>query len=122
MPTYSSALPPASLHPGAIGLSFNNESPAAGTAGAQFAMIEPGGFPSEGRTVTWQTIFGTAPSAVNVSLQAAMHDTDAEYKDIDASTQVNGEERTVANVRARFLRAKMNSITGGGGVTVQVLP
>ncbi len=123
MPTYSNTTPPLSLFPGDVGASFNNEAfPADGTAGSQFALPEPAGFPDQGRTVRWQTLFGTAPTAVNISLEAAMADVDAEYKTIDTTTVLTGEARTVANVRARFLRAKKNSSTGGAGFTVKILP
>jgi hypothetical protein len=56
MPAYSNTLPPSSLWPGAVGSSFSNEAvPASAQAGAQFALIESGGFPQEGRTVAWLT-------------------------------------------------------------------
>ena len=44
-----------------------------------------------------------------------MADVDAEYKDIDASTNAAGEARTVTGVQARFLRIKVNSSTVGAG-------
>jgi hypothetical protein len=123
MPTYSNVNPPIALYPGDIGFPWNNELfPADGTAGAQFALPEPSGFPDEERAVRWQTIFGTNPTAVNITLQAAMADVDSEYKDMDTSTVVGGEARTVTNVRARFLRAKKNSSAGGSGLTVKILP
>ena len=125
MPAYSSALPPSSLWPGAVGSSFSNEAvPASAQAGAQFALIEPGGFPQEGRTVAWQTLFTTAPTAISVSLQGAMADQDSQYATLDTSTNVAGEQRTVANVRARFLRCRVNSSTvgSGAGFTAQILP
>jgi hypothetical protein len=65
--------------------------------------------------VRWQTIYGTSPSAINVSLQAATADVDAEYKDIDVSTNTAGEGRTVTGVQANFLRIKVNSSTVGSG-------
>jgi hypothetical protein len=116
MPNYQNTYPPNSLFPGDVGLSFNNEAvPAAAQAGSQFAVPHPSGFPDSGRAVTWQTLFTTAPTAINVSLQGAMADVDAEYKDIDASTNAAGEQRTVANVQANFLRVKVNSSTVGAG-------
>ncbi len=123
MPTYSNTFPPNSLFPGDVGFSWNNEAfPADGTAGAQFAIPEPAGFPKQEHTVRWQTIFGTAPTAVNIRLQGAMADVDAEYADIDTSTSLTGEARTVAGVRARFLRIKKVSSTGGAGLTAKMLP
>ncbi|HXZ11357.1 MAG TPA: hypothetical protein VEG64_03105 [Candidatus Sulfotelmatobacter sp.] len=121
MPNYNAQVPPYSIFPGDVALAFNNESPAAGQASQQFALPSYAGFPENGRTVRWQTIYGTAPSAVSVVLQTAMTDADAQYSTIDTSTQTAGEARTVTGVRGNFLRAKVSSITGGSGVTVQVL-
>lgn len=122
MPSYSNANPPLALYPGDIGFSFSNEAVTGGTAGAQFALPEPAGFPDEGRTVRWQTIFGSAPTSVNFALQGAMADVDSEYAPIDSSTATAGEARTVAGVRARFLRVKCASVSGGSGYTVKILP
>ncbi len=90
-------------------------------AGTQFALSFPAGFPDSGRVVRWQTIFGTAPTAVNLSLQGAMADVDAEYQNIDSSTSTAGEARTVTGVSAKFLRIKFNSSTGGAGLTAKIL-
>src|ERR1700675_2310539 len=101
MPAYSNSTPPLSLFPGDVGFSFNAEAfPANGTAGAQFAIPEPAGIPDQGHTVRWQTIFGTAPSAVNISLQGAAADVNAEYFAIDISTATAGEARRVLGGRA----------------------
>lgn len=121
MPNYNTQVPPYSIFPGDVALAFNSESPAAGQASQQFALPSYAGFPDDGRTVRWQTIFGTAPSAVSVVLQTAMSDADAQYTTIDTSTATTGEARTVTGVRANFIRAKVSSITGGSGVIVQVL-
>jgi hypothetical protein len=116
MPNYSSSLPPLSLSPGDVGFSFNNEAvPSSAQAGSQFAIPHPSGIPDQGHAVRWQTLYGTAPSAINVSLQAATADVDAEYKDIDVSTNTAGEGRTVTGVQANFLRIKVNSSTVGSG-------
>lgn len=123
MPAYSNATPPLSLFPGDVGFSFNAESfPANGTAGSQFAIPEPSGFPDQGHTVRWQTIFGTAPSAINIHLQGASADVDAEYADIDISSNAAGEARTVLGVRARFLRVTVVTSTGGTALTAKILP
>ncbi|HEX2712016.1 MAG TPA: hypothetical protein VHM88_07310 [Candidatus Acidoferrales bacterium] len=116
MPAYSNTTPPLALSPGDVGASFANEAfPAGAQAGTQFAVPEPAGLPNQGHTVVWQTVFATAPTAISVSLQGAMADVDAEYATLDTSTNTSGEQRTVANVRARFLRIKQNSITLGSG-------
>ena len=123
MPAYSNSTPPLSLFPGDVGFSFNAEAfPANGTAGAQFAIPEPAGLADQGHVVRWQTIFGTAPSAVSISLQGASADVASEYATIDTSTATAGEARTVAGVRARFLRILVTSSTGGASLTAKMLP
>src|SRR5689334_13162245 len=122
MPVYQNTVPPISLSSGDIGFSFNNEAfPGAGTSGSQFALPSYTGLPDSGTSVRWQTIFGGAPTAVNIVLQAAINDVDAEYQTIDTTTVTTGEGRTVANVQARFLRAKVVSSTAGSGLTVKIL-
>ena len=123
MPNYSNSTPPLSLFPGDVGFSFNNEAfPGAAQAGAQFALPEPAGIVDQSHAFRWQTIFGTAPTAVNLVLQGAMADVDAEYQTIDTTTATAGEARTVTGVRARFLRIKFTSSTGGTGLTAKILP
>jgi hypothetical protein len=123
MPAYNNSVPPFSLFPGDVGFSFNAEAfPANGTAGAQFAIPEPAGLPDQGHTVRWQTIFGTAPSAVSISLQGAAADVASEYFTVDTTTAVAGEARTVIGVRARFLRVIVNTSTGGAALTAKMLP
>lgn len=122
MPTYSNVNPPLALFPGDVGFSFSNETPSGGTAGAQFALPQPGGFPEQGRTVRWQTVFATAPTSVSLSLQGAMSDVDSDYSTLDTSTATAGEARTVTGVRAKFLRVKCNSASGGTGYTAKLLP
>ena len=123
MPAYSNSTPPLSLFPGDVGFSFNAEAfPSNGTAGAQFAIPEPAGLPDQGHTVRWQTIFGTAPSAINITLQGSSADVNTEYFAIDTSTATAGEARTVIGVRARFLRIIVNSSTGGASLTAKMLP
>jgi hypothetical protein len=123
MPAYANTYPPLSLFPGDVGYSFNSETlPTSASAAAQFALTNPAGFPNDDRTVRWQTIFATAPSAVNVILQGAMADVDSEYATIDTSTNTAGEARTVSGVRANFLRIKVTSATGGSTFTAKLLP
>jgi len=123
MPSYANSQPPLSLSPGDVGFSFSSEAvPSSATAGSQFALTFPAALDS-GRTVRWQTLFNVAPTAINVSLQGAMADVDAEYKDLDSSTNVNGEAKTVTAVQAKFLRLRVNSVTvgSGAGFTAKVL-
>ena len=123
MPAYSNATPPISLFPGDVGFSFNAETfPAGNTAGAQFAIPEPSGIADQTHTVRWQTIFGTNPSAINIVLQGSSADVDAEYFTLDTSTAAAGEARMVTGVRAKFLRIKLVSSTGGAALTAKMLP
>ena len=121
MPNYNAQVPPYSIFPGDIALAFNSEAPAAGQASQQFALPSYAGFPENGRSIRWQTIFGTAPSAISVVLQTAMSDVDAQYSTIDTSTVAAGEARTVTGVQAKFLRIKFASSTGGAGLTAKLL-
>lgn len=115
MPSYANSQPPLSLSPGDVGFSFSSEAvPSSALAGSQFAVTYPSAI-DPGRTVRWQTLFNVAPTAINVSLQGAMADVDAEYKDLDSSTNVNGEAKTVTGVQAKFLRTRVNSSTVGSG-------
>lgn len=121
MPAYNSQNPPNSIYPGDVALAFNSEAPSAGESSQQFALPNYSGFPENGRTIRWQTIFGTAPASVNIALETAMTDADAQYAVIDTSTAASGEARTVSGVRANFIRAKVTAISGGSGITVQIL-
>lgn len=121
MPNYNARVPPFAVSPGDVALAFNSEAPATGHASRQFAPPNYAGFADGGRTVRWQTIFGTAPTAVSIVLQTAMINADAPYSTIDTSAATTGEARTVTGVRGNFIRAKVSSITGGAGVIVQVL-
>jgi hypothetical protein len=123
MPVYSNTYPPLSLLPGDVGFSFNAEAfPANGTAGSQFAIPEPAGIADQAHAVRWQTIFGTNPTAVSISLQGAAADVAAEYSTLDTSTAITGEARTLVGVRARFLRVVVNTSTGGASLTAKMLP
>jgi hypothetical protein len=122
MPAYQNITPPISLFSGDVGFSFNNEAfPAANTAGLQFALPSFTGVPDSGTAVRWQTIFGTAPTAVSIALQGAMADVDAEYQTIDTTVATTGEARTVSGVQAKFLRIKFVSSTGGAGLTAKMM-
>jgi hypothetical protein len=121
MPNYNAQVPPYSIFPGDVALAFNSKTPAAGQTSQQFALPSYTGLPKNGRTIRWQTIFGTAPSAVSIALQTAMVDSDAQYATIDTSAAIGGEARTVTGIRGNFIRAKVSSITGGAGVLVQIL-
>lgn len=122
MPSYQNVTPPLSLFSGDVGFSFNNETfPGSAQAGSQFAIPSFTGLPDGGTSVRWQTIFGSAPTAVSIALQGAMADIDSEYQTIDSTTNTAGEARTVTAVQAKFLRIKFTSSTGGSGLTAKLL-
>jgi hypothetical protein len=122
MPSYQNLYPPISLAPGDVGYSFNNETfPGSAQAGSQFALSSFAGQPDAGTAVRWQTLFGSAPSAVSIVLQGAMADVDAEYQTLDTTVATGGEARTVSAVQAKFLRIKFMSSTGGSGLTAKLL-
>ena len=122
MPAYQNVTPPSSLFSGDVGFSFNNEAfPGSATSGTQFALPSFTGTNDPGTAVRWQTIFGTAPTAVSIILQSAMADVDAEYQTIDTTTATTGEARTVTGVQAKFLRIRFVSSTGGAGLTAKIL-
>ena len=122
MPSYQNVTPPISLMPGDVGFSFNNEAfPGGAQAGSQFAIPSYAGRPDTGTAVRWQTIFGTAPTAVSLVLQGAMADIDTEYQTIDTTTNTAGEARTVTGVQTRFLRVRFVSSTGGAGLTAKLM-
>jgi hypothetical protein len=108
MPNYKTQVPPYSIFPGDVAFAFNSEAPSAGQASQPFALPSYAGFLENGRTLHWQTIYGTAPSATSVVLQTAMIDSDSQLATIDTFTNTSGEARTVTGVRANFARAKVS--------------
>ena len=126
MPNYNAQVPPYSIFPGDVALAFNAEAPAAGQASQQFALPSYAGFPENGRTIRWQISFATAPTSVNIQLQTAINDVDAQYAVSTgaanmSSTLTAGDNLVATARRANFVRAKVIAITGGTGVTVQIL-
>lgn len=91
MPNYNTQTPPYSIFPGDVALAFNSEAPSTGQASQQFAMPSYAGQPNNGRTISWQTLYGSAPSSINVALQTSMNDVDAQYSTVDTSTATGGE-------------------------------
>lgn len=84
-------------------------------AGEAFAL------PARTVSIGWQTSWPVNPAAVDIALQVAM-DEAGPWTEIDATTQVAGEFRTVSDpVAARFIRADVDTNTGGAAVTVQII-
>ncbi len=118
MPNYDTQNPPFSAQSGDVVFAFNGESPAAPQASQQYALTPLiSGTGPGGRTIAWQTSFAAAPTAVNIVLQAADVDADANYATIDTSTQVGGERRQILT-QGKFVRVKLVSQTAGGALTV----
>lgn len=102
----------AALNTASFGIPVNSLDALAGTTatnGTEFAL--PG---NKAVTITWQTVFSSAPSAVNVVLQLSIDGTT--YYTFDTSTDTAGEIRTV-NTSAKFARIRLVSKTGGGTTT-----
>lgn len=68
---------------------------------------------TNGLTVTWETVYPSAPSGVTVQLQAALQNVPSQYATLDTSTSVGGEIRSITLTRYNFLRANISSVTGG---------
>jgi hypothetical protein len=103
-----------------VALAFNNEAPTAGQASQQFALPSYAEFPENGRVIQWQISLAKAPIAVNIQLPTAINDVDAQYATPTGATN-RGDNLVATGARATFVRAKVVSITGWSGVTVQIL-
>ncbi len=112
MLNYNTQTPPYSIFPGDVALAFNSEAPSSGQANQQFALPNYAGQPNNGRTVSWQTIYGGAPSAISVVLQTAMNDVDGQYSTIDTST-ATAARNAGGEQRAREFRASESFIDYG---------
>src|SRR5271155_3733063 len=126
MPNYNAQVPPYSLFRGDVALAFNAEAPAAGQASQPVAPPRYAGFAGNGRTIRRPTSFATAPTSVNIQLPTAINDVDAQYAGRTgaanmSSTLTAGDNLVATGVRANFVRAKVIAISGGSGVTVQIL-
>jgi hypothetical protein len=87
------------------------------TAASQaFAMPRTAGPNDNAMTVNWETVYQTAPGAIQVALQVANDDTDSSYQTIDTTTNVNGDVRFYSGVAARFLRFKVIAGSATGAV------
>jgi hypothetical protein len=120
MPNYNTQVPPYSIFPGDVALAFNAEAPAAGQASQQLALPSYAGFPENGRAIRWQISFATAPTSVNIQLQTAINDVDAQYAVPTgaanmSSTLTAGDNLVATGVRANFVRAKVIAISRGHG-------
>src|SRR5258706_8576938 len=114
MPAYQNVTPPSSLFSGDVGFSFNNEAfPGSALAGSQFALPSFTGTNDPGTAVPWQTIFGTAPTAVNNLFQGALADVHPPYPKNSTSPAANRGARPLPSPAgprhgpAKFLRLQV---------------
>jgi hypothetical protein len=91
---------------------------ASSTKYLQFSVPQPINYPSSGRTVSWSTVIGGAPSGVTINLQGALVDVDSQYSTLDSSTNTTGETRYTVGVDLPFLRLTSGTITGGTSPTL----
>jgi hypothetical protein len=73
--------------------------------------------PTRATTATWQTVFAVAPSAINVTIEASLDGVN--FNTISTSTVTTGEVNTV-NFNATHVRSKINSVSGGSGISVLI--
>lgn len=74
--------------------------------------------PARATQLTWQSSFGSAPASITLQLKTS--DDGVTYNVVDTSTVVGGESRTVST-SARFVLVRINAISGGTLITVQLL-
>jgi hypothetical protein len=84
----------------------------------QFSVPQPIDYPVSGRTVSWSTVVGGAPSPVTINLQGSLVDQDSQYSTLDSSSNTTGETRYITGVDLPFLRITTGTITGGTGPTL----
>lgn len=118
MPNYNNAFPPFAIYPGDTVSLFNNENPTAPQASQQVAMADVYGADDVGASVL--ITYASAPTSVQIDIQIADTDQDANYFSIYSSTNVAGENVNLNVQRHKFLRVKKVSQSGGGAVTAAV--
>lgn len=109
-----------SLRPGQPEVSLSAITALTDTKGIAFAVPVNQKESGRGRVVTWNFYFAGSPTVVEVRLEGALNDVDAEYMTLDVSTNVLGEIRTVAPVNVRFTRIRQISRTGGTSITANL--
>ena len=77
-----------------------------------FSIPDYQGEETNGLTITWETTFPVAPSAVQIQLQAALQNIPSQYATLDTSSNVGGEIRSVTLTRYNFIRANIVSVSG----------
>jgi hypothetical protein len=94
--------------------------PANGTAGRQFSMRSYAAGQNNSPAITWEVEYPSAPATISIHLEGALRDIDAEYFQLDTSTNIAGDLRFVALGAAsvNFLRIKVITSTGGTAPTI----
>jgi len=118
MPNYNAQNPPFALYPGDVVYAFNAESPAPPQASQQYAFAKPYGL-GDPAALGVDIRYASAPTSVQVDIQVAIDDADANYNTVYSSTKTAGEHVNVVNLKGRFVRARLVSQSGGGAVTVE---
>lgn len=93
---------------------FDADAAAAPVNGVAYALQDG----DKAKVVTWRTFFASAPSACSIKVQQSLNGTD--WSDLDTSTATAGETRTTVATATLFLRARKESQTGGGALTVEI--
>ena len=86
-------------------------------ASQAFAIQDIAGHNENGLTLQWSTDFPSAPSTCTTTIQVADFDVDADYVDLDSSTDTGGDSRSITLTRFRFIRAVWSNVTGGSSPT-----
>jgi hypothetical protein len=75
--------------------------------------------PARAVQLSWQTIFGSAPSSIQVDIEGTTDNVN--WSQIDSSTSTTGVIRTV-NTSVIAIRANLVAVSGGSGITVIAVP
>jgi hypothetical protein len=103
-----------SISPGVPVTLMDADAGAAPVTGSTFAIAA-----MSSRTVTWQTIFASAPGSCTVALQGSL-DGGTTWNTLDSSTATGGEIRNITLTGVLLIRAVKAAQSGGGALTVIV--
>lgn len=88
-------------------------------ATATISNSDPVALPGLASQVTWQSFFGTNPASI--TLQILTSNDNISYSVVDSSTVVTGSIQTF-QTSALFVKARINAISGGVGVSISIVP
>lgn len=72
------------------------------------------------RQITWQVVYGTAPTSITMTLQGSMNDVDAEYQTVDSTSSIVGEPGRTISSNLRFFRIKVTALGGTATAIVRI--